>query len=225
MNGRRRVQSAALKEDRMPLRSFLADGVMDPRDFNTVKQVFDRIRDGGWLPDSLEEQQEFGAHIFRAYFRGVTDQHDLYHLGLATAKLRYRKRSVEGAKDGGAEMRVLPSKVFVVEDDEPLAQKERMIFERAGAMVIGPAHTEEEAFEFLETNLPDLAVLDLNLGQGVRFQVAEYARDHAIPICIISGCGQQDVPRLPTSLKSAPWLMKPFSEGQLLMTAAGALPN
>ncbi|MGB1004310.1 MAG: response regulator, partial [Salibacteraceae bacterium] len=58
-------------------------------------------------------------------------------------------------------------KILVVEDEMVIAMNLTLILENLGYEVVGPASNFEEAIEELEVEVPDLAILDVNL-EGVK---------------------------------------------------------
>jgi DNA-binding response OmpR family regulator len=113
--------------------------------------------------------------------------------------------------------------VLIAEDEYYLAQELKVAFERVGAIVLGPVSTEEEAAALVEQEAPDVAVLDLNLGKGPRFELAEFVRRHAVPVCVMSAYRAEDFQRMPESLRGVRWLEKPIRPDAVMSAAEEAL--
>ena len=107
-------------------------------------------------------------------------------------------------------------RILVVED-EPLLSLDLVAgLEGAGAEVVGPAGTIEEALQLVETAAIDAALLDGNLhGKPVDEVAAALARRN-IPFVFVTGYDAQSLPR---AYAKTAILAKPFSPEQLLEAA------
>ena len=76
-----------------------------------------------------------------------------------------------------------------------------------------------QAIEWLNANMPDIAIVDYVLGDGPCHAVVEKLRSSNVPFMVVSGAG--DPPD--KDLLGAPWLSKPF-RGRKLLKALRALP-
>ena len=110
--------------------------------------------------------------------------------------------------------------VLVVDDDFYLAEDNREALEEAGAIVLGPYGLEDEALASIEDDLPDLAVLDLNLGTGPSFKVARAMRARGVPMVLVTG---YDADVIPPDLADTPRLEKPVSGAKLVATVTELL--
>jgi hypothetical protein len=137
----------------------LAYGAMQRDELRMVRSIFERIDAEGLLPIIQAQRDEFAAYLMRMYFRSLVIEDKLYDLGVVAAKARYRLtiRSYE-------EFRFPVTRVLIVEDDYYLSSHLKKVFEAAGATVLGPVGREEDAMRLLGSDLPGLAVVDLNLG-------------------------------------------------------------
>ncbi len=115
----------------------------------------------------------------------------------------------------------LQGRRLLVVEDEPLVSMDiRAGLEDAGAEVVGPAGTSEEALALIETRRIDAALLDGNLrGRPVDDIAAALARRN-IPFAFVTGYGAQSLPR---PFTQAAILSKPFSRQQLLEAAVQLL--
>ena len=97
--------------------------------------------------------------------------------------------------------------ILIVEDDFLIAMDLAETFREAGAEVVGPAASVNEALELLSRHQISVAVLDVNLGKELSLAVAErLTRDH-IPFVYHSGqiplSGASDWPVAPIISKPA----------------------
>jgi two-component SAPR family response regulator len=82
--------------------------------------------------------------------------------------------------------------VLIVEDEFLIAMNLEAILERYGAHVLGPVASVTEALRLLETESPDLAVLDVHLNDGLVTPVAEALRRRTIPYVLASAYSATD---------------------------------
>lgn len=102
--------------------------------------------------------------------------------------------------------------VLVVEDQYYIADEMRRTVRGLGGQVIGPAKDAESALGLIEAHgLPDLAVLDVDLGGSSIYPVAEVLRSHGAPFIFASGYEPWAVE---APFRSTPFAPKP-------VTAAG----
>ncbi|SEO93365.1 Response regulator receiver domain-containing protein [Methylobacterium sp. ap11] len=108
-------------------------------------------------------------------------------------------------------------RVLVVEDDFYLATDAARALERAGAHVMGPCATEEEARAVLDEQRPDAVVVDINLGRGPSFKLAETLKDRGIPFVFTTG---YDAKVIPTKFAGIERLEKPLQLRQIVSAVA-----
>ncbi|AZS20260.1 PAS domain S-box protein [Caulobacter sp. FWC26] len=94
--------------------------------------------------------------------------------------------------------------VLVVEDEGVLAMELSRVLTSAGAKVIGPAGTIEEAMELLDAHTVDRALLDINLGGRLITPVAKALRRQGIPFVYLTGYQEPDVDDGPVLRKPVP---------------------
>ena len=85
-------------------------------------------------------------------------------------------------------------RILVVEDEYFIAVDIKEKLEAAGAVVVGPVATIGKALSLLETETPDGAILDLNLGGEMAFRLADAFKERAIPFVLATGYGRTDIP-------------------------------
>ena len=106
-------------------------------------------------------------------------------------------------------------KVLIVEDDYAIAMEFQAACEAAHCLVMGPVATEVEALDLLSHDVPDIAIVDLNLGGGLTIKVASMLRDHAIPFCFATGYDRE---MIPGEYMDVPHLQKPV-DGDAIVRA------
>lgn len=99
-----------------------------------------------------------------------------------------------GALDMTGEADLSGHSVLVVEDEYYLASDLARALQGAGASVVGPCPTEEDARSALQDQVPDAVVLDINLGQGATFNLAETLKDSGVPFIFVTGYDEEVIP-------------------------------
>jgi DNA-binding response OmpR family regulator len=92
------------------------------------------------------------------------------------------------------EMPLQGQSILVVEDDYYLASDAARALQAAGADVLGPCATEEQAITLLDGAQPNAAVLDINLGAGPSFTLAHLLNERAVPLLFLSGYDDEVIP-------------------------------
>ncbi|MDD9743334.1 MULTISPECIES: HWE histidine kinase domain-containing protein [Marinovum] len=106
--------------------------------------------------------------------------------------------------------------VMIVEDDVIIAMDLAATLEEGGFARFGEFRDSQSALARLESERPDLAILDWTLAEGTSEPVAAWLRENGIPFVVVSGqelSGAEDDPR-----RGAPLLIKPISYTALLST-------
>jgi DNA-binding response OmpR family regulator len=103
--------------------------------------------------------------------------------------------------------------ILLVEDDYLQAREASAILERAGARVIGPVGHVENAFDLIAAEKPTAAVLDINLGTGPSFEIADRLQAEGIPFLFLTGYDQASIP---DRFDGAPRGEKPLREARLV---------
>jgi len=110
------------------------------------------------------------------------------------------------------------NKILLVEDELDLAEVTKMRLKKSGYEVIG-ALNAEEAFAFLQKNIPDLILLDLLLpgmqGEEVCKQLKSDARLKHIPVILFTASAS-DIPKMAKEIGADDYIMKPFEPEELL---------
>lgn len=104
-------------------------------------------------------------------------------------------------------------RVLVVEDETLIAMELCNDLAALGWEIVGPASTIQEAGRLLTgILLPDVAVLDVNLGEGLVYPLAEELRAQGVPLIFCTGYEQLDYP---DRYRDCPIIRKPVNRGVL----------
>lgn len=105
-------------------------------------------------------------------------------------------------------------RVLIVEDEYLIAIEVKRWLRTAGATVAGPVPSAEQAFDLIEDESIDAAVLDLNLGDGdTAYPVADRLAALGVPYLFATG----DMRVADTSAyRGRPRLEKPYLEAELI---------
>ena len=108
-------------------------------------------------------------------------------------------------------------RVLVVEDEALVAMLVEDALLDAGAEVVGPVATVADALELLKRQLPEAAVLDLNLAGETSTPVADELAKRGVPFVVATGYGADG---LPPGHASVPVLAKPYDPSDLTAALA-----
>jgi DNA-binding response OmpR family regulator len=110
---------------------------------------------------------------------------------------------------------------LIVEDQALIGMSLEAYLEDAGYDVIGPFMRRAQALAWLETDTPELAVLDVMLPDGSSVDLARELRKRGVPFAIYSGLKPAtDTPEF----QGVPWLEKPMSRVALKEVLARLVP-
>lgn len=112
-------------------------------------------------------------------------------------------------------MNALPGKKILVVEDEPLvALLVADILQEAGCTVVGPAYDVRTALRLFDHDIPDAAVLDINLGRDeTSAPVADALERAGVPFIYATGYGAA---ALRVKDRHKPRIDKPFDKQSLL---------
>jgi hypothetical protein len=79
---------------------------------------------------------------------------------------------------------------------------------RAGLNVVGPFNRVSQALDWIETNRPDAAVLDIALWDGASFDLADELHRGKVPFLFYTSW--DDLAAIPLELREMPFLEKPI---------------
>lgn len=113
----------------------------------------------------------------------------------------------------------MKSTVLVVEDDVFLAECLAEAIESELGLRVQQQHSLRAALQDMSA-LPHFAVLDIDLGDGKVFPVADHLAKASVPFVFLSGSRSDD---LPERFRPFPFLSKPFNERLLLKLIASSI--
>ena len=113
-------------------------------------------------------------------------------------------------------MRLKNHCVLVVEDEFYLAKDVRQALKAEVAEIMGPYPGREEAVEALAERKPDCAILDVNLGHGASFDLADELRSRNVPFPFFTGYDREVIP---ARFAYVPRLEKPVDATRLVSAA------
>jgi CheY-like chemotaxis protein len=137
------------------------------------------------------------------------------------SELRVEKHAPEPSAPGEDYRPLNGLNVLLLEDQLVIALDAETMLETCGVGGVDTAATAAEALRILVATEPDIAVLDVNLGAGNSFPVAEELERRKIPFIFATGYGDRTI--IPNSLRHVPVVRKPYDPDALAATMARAL--
>ena len=114
-------------------------------------------------------------------------------------------------------------RVLVVEDEYFLADDMSAALKKLGAEVIGPENTTAEALARLDdAGQVHAAVLDVNLGGGAAFPLADALRERDIAFVFCTG---YEVEALPPAYRDVPRWQKPYDAATIALALGPLLES
>ena len=110
-------------------------------------------------------------------------------------------------------------RVLVVEDTWHVARAMKSLLEGLGMEVIGPAATVSEAEQHAAAQMPELALIDINLKGEMAYGLIDHLHEKNIPIIVVSGYA---VLARQTE-KVAAFLQKPYKASELIAALHGVV--
>lgn len=111
----------------------------------------------------------------------------VYRPDISTGSVSGEEVALKSSEAGSA------GRILVVEDETLIAMELCSELESRGWEVVGPAATTDEAMRLVgASQLPDVAVLDVNLGGTPVYPFAEWLQTHGVPFLFCTGYEQLD---------------------------------
>ncbi len=107
--------------------------------------------------------------------------------------------------------------VLVIEDEFYLAMDVKEGIEEAGGRVRGPWPDAAAGIRELRRGLPDCAVVDINLGEGPSFGIAEELKRRNVPFLFLTG---YDAPSIPPGFADIERIEKPAGPDRIVEAVA-----
>ncbi len=111
-------------------------------------------------------------------------------------------------------------RILLVEDEYLQAMDAKRWLEEAGAEVVGPTGYAEDVPALLNSGVVDAAVVDINLGQGMSYSVAEILLTNGVPFLFLTG---YDDGSIPGEMAGVPRLSKPADERKVVEVVRGLI--
>jgi signal transduction histidine kinase len=139
-------------------------------------------------------------------------------------EVRLPRRTVRRIEQGSAGgTRALQGRIILVTEDDPVIGHVLVdILEDAGASVLGPFPSLQVASAALASQVPDAALLDVNLVDGDVYPLAECLQQSKVPFVLLSGSHRAQVP---TSLQPRAFLSKPASTRDIVAAVSDMLEH
>ena len=109
--------------------------------------------------------------------------------------------------------RLAGTRVLIVEDEYYLADDLSRALSGAGAEIVGPVGTLDEAELKVGEGGFDCAVVDMNLRGDLAYDVARKLSDAGVPFVVATGYNQSS---LPDELADVPRVEKPFAPREVV---------
>ena len=103
---------------------------------------------------------------------------------------------------------------MIVEDQALIGMSLEAFLEDAGIAVAGVFMSNVQALQWLESDVPDVAILDIMIRDGTSLEIARALKKRGIPFTVYSGLPPKA--DCPPELQNVPWLEKPVSRETLL---------
>jgi len=118
-------------------------------------------------------------------------------------------------------------KVLIVEDEPLIAEDIKEILLQVNYDVVGNAYNKEQAFDILKTTNPDIALLDINLGNNTDgILIAEHLNQHyQIPFLFLTSYSTKLILDKVKHTYPMGYIVKPFEEADLFTGIEIALSN
>jgi CheY-like chemotaxis protein len=115
--------------------------------------------------------------------------------------------------------------ILVVEDQLLIAMDVQTMLTAEGAASVETASSVKEALHVLTALRPDVAILDVNLGNGSSLPVAHALRESGVAFVFATGYGENTL--IPAAMADVPVVRKPYDIAALVgaLTAAMGTPN
>ena len=107
-------------------------------------------------------------------------------------------------------------RVLVVDDNALVAFDVADMLTRAGFEVVGPATSLDEGISLMAADLPDGAILDIDIGRtSTTFDIARRLLSERKRVIFLSGYSDATRP-LPEDLRAVPRLTKPYDRFEVM---------
>jgi len=113
-------------------------------------------------------------------------------------------------------------KILIAEDEEPIANLIKMNLRKAGYQCVWAADGESAA-DYMESEKPDLVLLDVMLPGINGYELMEYARELELPVIFLTALGTTENKVKGLKMGADDYLTKPFEIVELLARVEAVL--
>lgn len=109
------------------------------------------------------------------------------------------------------------TKILIVEDEAIVALSIKMELKKLDCVVIGMASTEEEVFDIIKDNIPDIILMDINLGKnenGIDI-INKIKEKQDIPVLYLTAFSDDETMAEAFATNPLGYIVKPFKEQDL----------
>jgi len=166
------------------------------------------------IPFDLGDESELHYESAGVRARFVIPANFVSQLRIEKSKSRAQQQTQDHPSLEGLKVPLLEDQLVIALDAEAMLQT-------CGVGSVDTTATAAEALRTLVATEPNIAVLDVNLGSGNSFPVAEELRRRNIPFIFATGYGDHTI--IPKSMADVPVVRKPYDPDALATTMARAL--
>ena len=109
------------------------------------------------------------------------------------------------------------TKILIVEDEAIVALSIKMEVQKLDCIVIGMASTEEEVFNIIKNDIPDIILMDINLGEnenGIDI-INKIKKTQDIPVLYLTAFSDDETMTEAFATNPLGYMVKPFKEQDL----------
>lgn len=109
------------------------------------------------------------------------------------------------------------TKILIVEDEAIVALSIKMEVQKLDCIVIGMASTEEEVFDIIKNDIPDIILMDINLGEnenGIDI-INKIKKTQDIPVLYLTAFSDDETMTEAFATNPLGYMVKPFKEQDL----------
>jgi CheY-like chemotaxis protein len=129
--------------------------------------------------------------------------------------------------NGAVESPVKPIRVVIVDDNPEFLDSASRLLEHQGARVVGVASTNADALRSVRDLQPDVALVDVNLGEASGFDLAEALHEidsaATAPVILISTHAEPDLTAMIETIPAIGFLTKSALSASAITAALGRL--
>jgi two-component system, LytTR family, response regulator LytT len=110
-------------------------------------------------------------------------------------------------------------RILIAEDEAIIAESLYQVLLQLGYAPFEPAATSEEAIEYINSFMPDIAVVDIHIGEHFSgFKVAGALNKKNIPFIFLTALYDKETVSMAQQFNPAAYLVKPFNKENLFAT-------